>query len=598
MNGASVGGEPSPQAPVSPANPHPRPLSRFRERGDVHALPEVVTPPSPAWRERAGVRGRATMRVTLSALAITAATLAWSPAARASDRAIYYGGRVISNVEVVVVFWTSGVDATTQSQIGPFLSAVTNSSYFDWLQEYDTIGLDGQDMLPGSNQHIGRGTFSEAITITPMNGSTSLLDSDVQTELVGQINAGTLPAPATDGHGNVNTLYMIEFPPGYVIELGGKYNCSSYCGYHYTISYTGVSGTDPPLSLPYAVMPDIGACGGSCGSGFDEVTSIHTHELIEAVTDTEVALDTGMTLIRPIAWYDPGDNMELADICDPFAPAAGLTGGTATIAGYTVQLIWSDFANACVAEIPICDGTTSEPACRPCTSYDDGVDCTGATPVCQTNITSPSRGECVGCLTGAECADPTPICNQATSTCRACTATDCTGKTPICGTSGGCVQCEASNYGACTGATPLCDVPTGKCVGCITNIDCSGDTPVCNPASGACGACQADTDCPTGQLCDASKDSAKGACVDCLTNQDCTFGTCNPTTHSCVLPVTDAGATKAEAGAKPPAASSGGCSCRAVPSQRSGSWGLGGALVAVGFALRRRGDRKTGRHEG
>jgi MYXO-CTERM domain-containing protein len=526
---------------------------------------------------------------TLLGLLSLLATLAWSPTARAGERALYYGGRVISNVEVVVVFWTSAVDATTQSEIGPFLTAVTGSAYFDWLEEYDTIGLDGQDMLPGSSQHIGRGTFSMAVTITPMNMATSLLDSDIQTELVAQINSGALPEPTTDGHGNVNTLYMVEFPPGYVIEIEGKYNCSSFCGYHYTIAYTGKSGTSPPLSVPYAVMPDIGSCGGSCGSGFDEVTSIHSHELIESVTDTEVGLATGMTITRPIAWYDPGDNMELADICDPFAPAPGVTGGTATIAGYTVQLIWSDFADACVAEIPICNGTLSEPACRPCTSYDDGVDCTGTTPVCQTSLTGTHYGECVGCIADANCAVPTPICDLGTTTCRACMPSDCKGKTPICGTSGACVECEATNYGACTGATPLCDVTNGQCVGCLSGIDCSGTTPVCNPTRSACEACTASTNCPTGQVCDTASDSEKGACVDCNTNTDCTFGTCNTTTHTCVLPVTDAGAPKPDAAAKPAPMPSSGCSCRASPVEGSGWWGLGGALVAVGFALRRRG---------
>jgi MYXO-CTERM domain-containing protein len=550
-----------------------------------------------------GKTGRKLPVLLLSACVALGISL-WTPSARASDdKAYYYGGRVISNVEVVAVFWTGAVDPAVQGVVGPFLTAITASPYIDWLEEYDTIGRDGVvDMLPGSNQHIGRGTFSMAVTITPKNTSTSLLDSDIQTELVGQINAGTLPAPTTDGHGNVNTLYMIEFPTGYVEDIGGKYNCSAFCGYHYTLAYTGVSGTDPPLSVPYAVMPDITACGGSCGSGIEEVTSIHSHELVEAITDTEIGLlpASSTTLARPIAWYDPGDNMELADICDPFAPAAGVTGGTAVVAGYTVQLIWSNFAGACVATIPVCEGTLVQPACRPCTTYDDGVSCTGATPVCQTNATEPNVEECVACINDTTCASPTPICNLSTSTCRACTAADCHGETPLCGTSGACVQCEESNYAACTGATPICDVTSGKCVGCQSSIDCAGQTPVCNLTTNTCQACGADDDCPTGAVCDTASDAQKGACVDCNTNTDCTFGTCNVKTHTCFSPVTDAGALPPDGGPKssaPPSAAGSGCSCRAAPTGRTELWAIGTLALAATGALRRRIHRKTGRRE-
>jgi hypothetical protein len=504
-------------------------------------------------------------------------------------RADYYGGRVISNVNVVPVFWTSDVDATTQSQIGGFLTAIVASPYLDWLEEYDTIGLTGQvDMLPGSNQHIGRGTAVAPITITPMNTATTLADSDIETELIMQLGAGSLPAPTTDGKGNVNSLYMIEFPDAYSINLEGHLSCSYFCGYHYTIDYGG-------LSVPYAVMPGIGGCSGNCGTGFGLVTSIHSHELMEAITDTEVGFtQTQPTEERPLAWYDPGDNMELADICDPFGHPAGVNAGTDTIAGYTVQLIWSDFADSCVAQIPICDGLSTEPSCRPCTEYDNGIGCTGTTPVCQTSTTAPNAGQCVGCIVDSSCAVPTPICDTTSDTCRACTAADCTGATPLCGTNGACVQCEATNTSACTGKTAICDTTTGTCVGCQSNIDCSGGAPVCNPKTNTCEPCQASTDCSNGQVCDTSSDGEKGQCVDCNTNADCTFGTCQPT-HMCSSPPgsADAGRDSGGGGAKnpdgpPPSGSSGGCGCRVAPREDGTGAPSGlGMMVALGLALAR-----------
>ncbi len=56
---------------------------------------------------------------------------------------VYYGGGVISNVEVVQVAWTSGVDATFQADLTEFYKAILSSTYLDWLSEYDTLGKVG-----------------------------------------------------------------------------------------------------------------------------------------------------------------------------------------------------------------------------------------------------------------------------------------------------------------------------------------------------------------------------------------------------------------------------------------------------------------------
>ena len=236
----------------------------------------------------------------------------------------YYGGRVISNVNVVVVFWGPNVNATVRSQIGSFYSAVTNSAYFDWLSEYNTFIL-GQDGLPGSNQAIGRGTFAQAIQINP-GGGTTIPDSTIQTQVNNNIASGILPAP--DG----NTLYMVYFPPGTTITLGSALSCRDFCAYHGTFRRSGAS-------VPYGVMPDLGgACATGCGIGtqFNNTTSASSHEMIESVTDTEVGLAT--VIGRPLAWYDPS-NGEIGDICNQ---------QTGTIGGFTVQKEWSNVSHACI----------------------------------------------------------------------------------------------------------------------------------------------------------------------------------------------------------------------------------------------------------
>jgi len=308
----------------------------------------------------------------------------------------YYGGRVLSNVAIVVVFWTSNVDVDLQQQVGNFYTAIAASSYIDWLEEYDTLGLTGAGGQPGSNQHIGRGQLAGAVTITPSTQATALDDGVIASELAAQIAAGSLPAPTLDAAGNVNTVYMIEIPPGYTVTLLGAVSCTDFCAYHSTVSIGG-------KSVPYAVLPDSHACvGATCGQGFDDETILRSHELAEAITDTESGLVSAADVaagvdVYPMAWAgDGGAKGEIGDLC-----FQGFVGDHDEVAGYQVQKLWSSFAGACVVGIPICVAGTTPPACRPCTAYDNGAACSGMTAVCDQ-----ASGYCRACE-GAECA-PTP----------------------------------------------------------------------------------------------------------------------------------------------------------------------------------------------
>src|ERR1700738_972711 len=55
----------------------------------------------------------------------------------------YYGGRALSNVQVVQVVYGSGTylpqtTGNTTPTVSSFYAGVTNSPYVDWLTEYDT----------------------------------------------------------------------------------------------------------------------------------------------------------------------------------------------------------------------------------------------------------------------------------------------------------------------------------------------------------------------------------------------------------------------------------------------------------------------------
>lgn len=109
----------------------------------------------------------------------------------------YYGGPVVSSVNVVTVFWGSSAYSSYQASLSAFYTSITNSAYMDWLSEYDTIGLLDANAQPGTNQAIARGTFGGAVTITPSTCSANCTidDTAIQTELLNQVNAGKLPAP-------------------------------------------------------------------------------------------------------------------------------------------------------------------------------------------------------------------------------------------------------------------------------------------------------------------------------------------------------------------------------------------------------------------
>jgi hypothetical protein len=264
-------------------------------------------------------------------------------AAPAGAHLTYFGGPIISNVQVIQVLYGSGsynaqVAGTTSPTMGQFYGDITSSGLITLLQQYNTT------VSGGTNQTFGNGTFGGLFQIVPSagnNGST-ITDTQIQSELLAQITAGHLPAPVLDAAGNPNTLYMIFFPPGKTISQGGSNSCQAggFCAYHGTTSSL-LSGKH----VLYGVMPDMQAgsgCATGCGSSttFGNYTSVTSHELTEALTDADVGIAT--TFAAPLAWYDM-TNGEIGDICNAQQGSYVANGTT-----YTIQLEFSNSANNCV----------------------------------------------------------------------------------------------------------------------------------------------------------------------------------------------------------------------------------------------------------
>jgi hypothetical protein len=264
-------------------------------------------------------------------------------AAPAGAHLTYFGGPIISNVQVIQVLYGSGsynpqVAGSTSPTMGNFFADITSTGLISLLQQYNT------PVSGGTGQTFGNGTFAGLFQIVPAagnNGST-ITDTQIQSELLAQINAGHLPAPVLDGQGNPNTLYMIYFPPGKTISQGGSNSCQAggFCAYHGT-----TSSTLNAKHVLYGVLPDMQAgsgCSTGCGTStvFGNYTSVTSHELVEAMTDADVGIAT--TFAAPLGWYDQ-TNGEIGDICNA-QQGTYVANGTS----YIVQLEFSNSANNCV----------------------------------------------------------------------------------------------------------------------------------------------------------------------------------------------------------------------------------------------------------
>jgi hypothetical protein len=291
-----------------------------------------------------------------------------TPLAKSGGAFTYQGGPVMTHIEVVVVLWGPSVDKIVTDNIANFYTAETNSALMDWMGEYDTAGQPN-----GTNQHIYHGKYLNTVMIMPATTTGKITDSDIQSELTMNIMSGVLPTPQADPvEGHVNTLYAVYFPPNLSIDDGtGSVSCGSWCAYHGSITYTGLTS-----GVPYSVIPDFstGGCASGCGGNTptEGMTCTSAHEMLESVSDTDNAQNT---------WLD-GSGNEICDVCN----------NCDMVAGFSVQQCWSQRLGQCIStdpSLPLCNGTTRP--CRSCTA----ADCTGATPTCVTDPLAPNAGQCV-----------------------------------------------------------------------------------------------------------------------------------------------------------------------------------------------------------
>jgi hypothetical protein len=234
--------------------------------------------------------------------------------AQAAKTLTYYGGPVLTHVNVIPVYWNSNV--AYQSNLNSFYSAIPSGStiYTSLLSQYSSIG-----------------TGTRGTPFVDTKGTGTFTDAQVQAELNALFSAGKIPAP------NGSNYYPVHFPSGVtIVDSSGDSSCTTWCAYHGTYVRNGVN-------VNYGIIPDQGgSCAGGCGSNSQRVnnlTSVSSHELVEATTDPAVGLATDYA--PPLAWYNSTYG-EIGDICNASQATISVSGTS-----YVVQTEWSNSKNAC-----------------------------------------------------------------------------------------------------------------------------------------------------------------------------------------------------------------------------------------------------------
>jgi len=229
----------------------------------------------------------------------------------------FFGGPLLPNIHVSPIYWNSTVQFT--GTLSPFYNDVPNSPLYSMLAQYGIGHGSGQPGLVA-----GRSTRN-------------IKDSDIRTEVLFEINQGTVPPPS-----DVNNYYPVHLAPGMQVSApDGSLSCVVFCAYHGTFQALDAAGNR--FNVNYGVLPDLsGACNGVCGGNtvVNNTTSVASHELIEATTDPAVGLASVIGF--PLAWYDPTFG-EIGDICNG---QQGTTTGNGH--NYVIQLEFSNAANNCV----------------------------------------------------------------------------------------------------------------------------------------------------------------------------------------------------------------------------------------------------------
>jgi len=209
----------------------------------------------------------------------------------------YHGGALLNHVEAQSVYlgsdWSTNSALTSQAAaLDTYVGYLVNSPYMD--------------MLTTAGYGVGRGTSSAGATLNlSLNKTTTgITDQQIQADIQAGISARQLQQP------DANRLYVVYVEPGVVVKLGSDSSRTGFLGYHGAFGGRSSSGAAADIRydvLPYPGTPNPTPGSQGYASPMDELTSVTSHELAEAVTDPDVNY-------KSLGWYDDRLNGEIGDL--------------------------------------------------------------------------------------------------------------------------------------------------------------------------------------------------------------------------------------------------------------------------------------------
>jgi hypothetical protein len=236
------------------------------------------------------------------------------------------GGPVLTTPKVYLVFYPG---YPYETQLKDFAQKVVASTYWGTTtQEYG----------------VGALAYAGAIELTGQTAPTNISSTDIQTWVEGQIQAGTFGTPDPEA------IYTLFYPQSTTITqpnpvstlLPSPQSCVAFGGYHDNAQVALTDG-GAAKNFAYAVIP-------TCSTDVNSLTSVVSHEWVEASTDPYVTSNGAFTLTGGpnaaffsqdqdhIIWDLLGGG-EAGDQCEPEGNAIYVT---PTDIGYGVQRTWSN----------------------------------------------------------------------------------------------------------------------------------------------------------------------------------------------------------------------------------------------------------------
>jgi len=207
--------------------------------------------------------------------------------------------------------WSNAAHQSLANQINQFTQDLLQSKYMNVLSQYGMLG------------GVGSGVFVRASYLPGVPGTLTV--PSYQNIIQQCINAGAFPQPV-DLHNNASAaILMIYLDDHTIINGGGRqlnFPGAGDLGYHDSF----VTANGQPC--PYAFMAYF--------SNVNSTTVVASHEFAEMVTDPLYT-----------AWTPDHAFHEIGDYCEGSNSTITVSGRT-----WTVQTVWSNHDNGCVASAP------------------------------------------------------------------------------------------------------------------------------------------------------------------------------------------------------------------------------------------------------